>query len=302
MKVSTSVVQLQPGMYILRHPGGGMPPLSVTRTPGCRGECEVLTARPQRGTVLEDASDCIVMRVGAAPVNLLVAAFPINGAAVEPAIKVDRISLEAPAAPVAAPSAPAAPKLVIKDKGISLVGHVELQGDVVASEGQLLGQSGTTRRIEGFQIMWPDRPEGVDLAYNVVIEGVGATPVVATGKFVGTRRQAKRITEATFALVGPNASRYQLDGTAHFSGGFQIPVSSGVALSGPSGMEHLTGLGLRVVPAAARAAAKPANVWEESPRTKVFSAKKAAPKTKAATTKKPATKAAKAAPSKAKRT
>lgn len=281
-----------------------MPPLSITQTPGARGEIETLTARSGRGLVLENGTDCIVMRVSGMPVELLIAAYSRGTQAVVPALKVDRIALDVAAAPAANAVEAPQKKLVIKDKGISLVGHVELVGDTVAGDGEVLGNPASAHRIEGFQIMWPDRPEGVDLAYNVVVEGVGATPVVKTGQFTGTRREAKRITEVTLALIGPNASKYHLAGTAHFSGGFQIPLSSGVALSGPSGMEHLTGLGLRVasaVPAAAsaaRGAKKVTSLWEESPRTKVFSAKGATSKKQSVVAKKPSTKTAKAAPKK----
>jgi hypothetical protein len=91
----------------------------------------------------------------------------------------------------------------------------------------------------------------------------------------------------SFALVGPQADEFQLEGTAYFSGGFQVPVTSGLPASGPSGLEHLTALSLRAVKASP--APKPAmNPWDESAKTKVFKAPKAA------AAKKPATKTAKA--------
>jgi hypothetical protein len=96
--------------------------------------------------------------------------------------------------------------------------------------------------------------------------------VVKSGKFCGTRGQARRITETTFSLVGPQAGEFQLEGTAYFTGGFQVPVESGQPLGGPSGLEHLTALSLNVVKANGRAAAA-ANPWDASPRTKVFKSK-----------------------------
>lgn len=273
MHVTSALVQLEPGFYILRHPGPAEPPLSLARSPNSSGEMAVLSTRPSHGMILENGSDCIAIHITGGPVELLVAAFPKNGTAAIPTLRVDRIALEAqkPSAPVNAAEAPR--KLVIKDKGVSIVGHVELAGDVVASENEILGDPSANRRVEGFQVMWPDKPEGVDIAYSVSVEGHGALPIVKSGNFTGTRREARRITEATFALIGPNAQKYQLTGTAYFSGGFQVPVSSGMPLSGPSGLEHLSGISLRVVPAPAKSA-KTASVWEESPKTKVFSAKK----------------------------
>ena len=122
--------------------------------------------------------------------------------------------------------------------------------------------------------MWPDRPAGVDLAYNISVEGFGATPVVKTGKFCGTRGEARRITEVTFTLIVPAAENFKLDGLASFSGGFQIPVESGIPLGGPSGIEHLTAISLRpVLDAAAQK-----NPWNDTAKTKVFKAKAAVPK------------------------
>lgn len=275
MQVYTSVLSLESGLYILRHPGGGMPGLTVTETPASTGKFAVLKTNGAQGMVLRNASECVVMHVIEGPVDLMVAAIT-DGPAVAPAIRLDRVTLEAPAgaAPVVTRAAAKADGLRVEPKGISIVGHVEKNGDVAAGPGQVLGQPDANLRVEGFQVMWPDKPEGVELAYSVSVEGYGAMPVVGTGNFIGTRREAKRITEVTVALTGPNARKYELTGTAYFSGGFQVPVSSGSPLGGPSGLEHLTGIALAVEPAKAKKSTA-AGVWEESPKTKVFSAKKA---------------------------
>lgn len=143
---------------------------------------------------------------------------------------------------------------------------------MVAAEGELLGDENSSFRLEGFQLMWPDKPQGVDVAYNISVEGFGATPVVKTGNFCGTRGEARRITEVTFTLVGPDADKYELNGTACFSGGFKLPVESGIPLGGPSGLEHLTAITLRPVVAGG----KKKNPWAEPGKTKVFKSKAAA--------------------------
>lgn len=294
MQILTSVVQLQPGLYLLRHPGNNMPPLSVTQTPNTRAEIDVLTARPSGALVLENGSDCIVMRVANAPAELLVAAFSPTSAASAPAMKVDRVALDAPAqsitsaTPVLHPVSPVMPiqppaqnKLVIKDRGVSIVGHVERLGNVVAAEGEVCGNPAALQRIEGFQLMWPDRPDGVDLAYSVVVEGSGPLPAARSGKYVGSRGESKRITEVSIALIGPYAGRFQLAGTAYFSGGFQVALRSGVPAAGPSGMEHLTALALRIVPAVtapARGANEPAARAAGTARVKAAPDKRAVPK------------------------
>jgi hypothetical protein len=272
MMISTSVILLQPGMYILRHPGAGMPALSVATTPNSTGKIDTLIADPGHGMTLKDNTDCIVMRVGDAPAELLIAAFSADAAdaAITPTIKIDRIALLPLPDQIASPVIGSA----ARQNAFSILGHVERQGDVVVQDGELLGNPAANLRLEGIQVIWADKPEGVDLAYGVLVEGGAAVQVERTGGFTGTRREGRRIVEATFALIGPNASNYGLEGNAYFSGGFQLPVKSGVPLAGPSGLEHLSGLTLRVV---TRANIASPNLWDESVRTRVFKADIPAP-------------------------
>lgn len=285
MNITTSLVVLKPGLYILRHPKGNQPALTVTRAPGTaahNGKLELLATPGTHGSVLRNGADCIVMHVSEAPVELAVSAYLADAKAAVPALRIDQIALD-PAAPAAAapamtPTAPAnaartAPRQIrISDKGVSVIAHIERTGDVVGADGAVVGDPAQALRVEGFQVMWPDRPAGVDIASSISVEGIGQMPPVATGKFCGTRGQARRITELSFTLQGPEANQYALEGTAWFTGGFQLPVSSGAILGGPSGLEHLTALSLNVVPASPAA-----NPWTESANTKVFKAKAASP-------------------------
>ena len=273
MEILNSVVTLKPGIYILRHPQGGLAPLSVGLAPGGQpvGRLERIFTPGTQGTLLRDASDCIVVHVSEAPVDILVSAFLARKGDPVPQLRLDRIDLNVPASPVApASTAPATRELHVPAQGISLIGHIERNGDVVAPPSEPLGDAALDLRVEGFQLVWPDRPEGVDLAYGISVEGAGALPVVKTGKFCGTRGEARRITEVTFALIGPKASAFRLEGSAHFTGGFSVPIRSGVTLSGPSGLEHLTSLKLQVVSVGAT---KPENLWLDPDRTKVFSSR-----------------------------
>lgn len=273
MHIASSLLILPPGMYVLRHPKAGLPALSVARAPAStdahNGKLELLSTPRTHGSILRDGADCIVMHVSEAPVELVVSAYLAQPGTTIPALKVDRIALDTDAA-VARAEAPATGRpIVVSEHGISLVGHIERTGDVVAGEHQRLGDPSTTLRIEGFQVEWPDRPEGVDLAYSIAVEGVGALPMATTGSFCGTRGQARRITEVTFVLVGPNAAQYELEGSACFTGGFVMPLAAGMPSSGPSGLEHLTSLSVQARKAGPEA--KPAvNPWDESATTKVF--------------------------------
>jgi len=280
MYIKNSILRLQPGIHILRHPKNGAP-LTVSRSIGnsiCVGEIEILSTEKTHGTILRDGSDCIVVQVKNAPVEMLVAAYLNFAEEPVPTLRVDMIALD-PVGSASIAQTPASQQAPIKisETGVSLIGHIENLGDVVVSGGALLGDPTKQFRLEGFQIMWPDKPAKVDIACQVSVEGVGELPSVNVGNFCGTRGEARRITEVMFSLVGADAAKYQLTGTAHFSGGFQVPISSGLALSGPSGFEHLACLSLQVVAASKKAPA--ANAWLDSPKTKTF---KAAGKSKVA--------------------
>lgn len=279
MEITSSTVLLQPGMYILRHPKQGMAALSIARAPGAPGEgkMDTLGTPGTHGALLRDGSDCIVVHISEGPVSLLISAFLARQGDPVPTLRVDQIGLDLPAsaapAPVAAQVHAAAPAaapagIEVGLHGITLIGHVEQHGDVLAAPGELLGDPASLLRLEGFQVVWPDRPDGVDLAYNIVVEGGGALPMVKSGKFCGTRGEARRIIAVTFALIGPCASQWHLDGTAYFSGGFQVPLQSAVPLSGPSGLEHLTAVTLSA--RLDEQAGAQRNPWLASASTKVF--------------------------------
>lgn len=283
MEITNSVVLLQPGIYVLRHPKGDAPPMTVSRAPGDpdnNGRIEAIWTPGTMGATLRDGSDCIVMHIQDAPAELLVSAFVKQAGAAAPSLRIDKIGLDEPGqvarpalSPLAAgmpPLPPAAPQPIqISNEGLSLIGHIERIGDAVAGEGEYLGDPNGNQRLEGFQAMWPDQPQGVDLAYSVTLEGLGSTRAVTTGEFCGSKGEYRRVTEVTFSLVGPNAHQFELAGTAHFSGGFSVPITSGLPASGPSGLEHLTALKLGVV-----SKQQAPNPWDQSPRTKVFKAKR----------------------------
>ena len=274
-EIKSSIVTLQPGMYILRHSKDSIAPLSISRAPsqsGHAGKIESLSTPKTQGTILYDGSDCIVMHISEASVNLLVTAYLALADDPAPLLRIDQIGLdvETPQMQVSKSLTEGAP-IKINDKGLSIIGHIERTGEVVAGANQCLGDPTSNLRLEGFQVMWPDRPEGLDLAYSVTLEGIGPTPIVNSGNFCGTRHEARRITELMFALIGPQAKQFELKGTAYFSGGFQMSLLSGMALSGPSGLEHLIAINLSINPASPKKK-NVKNPWEESSQTTIFKA------------------------------
>jgi len=274
-EIKNSIVTLQPGVYIFRHSKDVLAPLSISRAPSQSvdaGKIESLSTPKTQGEVLYDGSDCIVMRISEASVNLLVTAYLAQASDPVPSLKIDQIVLDSESSQIQIPTSKTpGPVIEINDKGLSIIGHIELTGNVVACANQWLGDPKGNLRLEGFQVMWPDRPEGVDLAYSVSLEGLGSTPIVNSGNFCGKRHEARRITELMFALIGPQAKQFELKGAAYFSGGFQMSLLSGMALSGPSGLEHLVAINLSINPAS-QPQKNVKNPWEESSQTTIFKA------------------------------
>jgi hypothetical protein len=265
MDLANSIVLLKPGLYILRHPKTGLPPISISRAAGKlehNGQVQAIYTPGTDGGVLRNGADAIVMQVMNAPVELLVTAYLEKAGATVPVLKIDQIQLDG-----SANGAQQGKTIEVPPKGVTLIGHIERRGDMVAAEGNLLGERKSDLRLEGFQVEWPDKPAGVDLEYSARVEGSGATPIVTSGNFCGTRNAAARVQEVTFTLTGPNAGAYQLKGQALFSGGYEADIESGRAIAGPSGMEHLTGLQLKVESSAQK---KAKTAWDPSSRTKVF--------------------------------
>lgn len=273
MNITNTILSLKPGLYIIRHTGGDNPPLSLTRTPASTGKLQSLSSRGDHELTLSSTAEALVLNVLDGNIELLVTAY---GGRSTPTLRVDQIALDAPGnAPTQSaepPSAPqTSPSVAIPEDGLLIAAHVERQGDVLAAPGSLLGQKEGLQRIEGFQLEWLGRPEGVDIAYCAQIEGQGYLPLVKSGNFSGTRHAAQRITGLMFQLTGQNASQHLLSGHAYFSGGFALPITSGTYLSGPSGAEHLIGLAIKTekIPEASVKNAT-SNMWEASKNTKVF--------------------------------
>ena len=251
MQIINSIIVLKPGVHILRHPKQGLPPLSVGRAPTSRpfrGRIEILSTPSTDGSVLRDGSDCIVMHVIDAEVEIIISTVLEEGGVQIPKLRIDTVGLD-PAPTIQSTDVQPTPSPIIEvnGTGLSIIGHIEKRGDIVVLAGQQLGDPESLLRLEGFQLVWPDKPVDVEISYAVTLEGSGANPSVTIGNFCGTRGEARRITGLTMTLGGPNAANYKLHGVANFSGGFQVPLLSGIDVSGPSGFEHLVGLQLNIL-------------------------------------------------------
>jgi len=127
----------------------------------------------------------------------------------------------------------------------ALLGHVERQGDVRVSAGEWLGDPKSKARLEGFQVIWPQKPEEVTVVAGC--KAGQATQQVKNDEFLGTRQKATQITQLAVCLNGPEASNYQLNGEAAFSDGSLQQLGDPKAVAGSNG-SYLVAVRLSVAP------------------------------------------------------
>lgn len=251
MILRNEVITLSPGLYALSHPKVGGAPFCVSRVAdldGDAGGVESLTMPGTLDCLLRGPGDCIVWRVTDRPARILLTAFLQCDDEEVPAVRIQRLdgddSMLPPLLNSAQDDSDGGP-IAVAPEGVSIIAYVDGRGDMVASEGVCLGSPESLSSITGFQLEWPDKPLGVDIAYSVLLEGHGYLPEVNTGNFCGVRELGMRITAVRLDLVGERAGNYRLMGEAFFSGGFKACTEGGV-MSGPSGFEHLAALRLEV--------------------------------------------------------
>ncbi len=305
LKLQSRVLALETGMYIFRYasqlPEGQEVCITLQQAPLGKGSVDFFPAEGVSRNTLVKLGDCVVIRIKGGTGAVLVTEYHLaehgirnidlridridtseaimKNASAKPAVQAGNAApaIEAPA-PVAAPAvvqaAPAAP--------ISLVfeGHIERRGDVRVNDAWL-GNPSSNARLEGFSVAWPNKPQGVDLAYSCTVSNQGKQPAALSGNFAGTRRKAAGIQAVTFGLVGPQQKSFQLTGQAVFAGCAPQAIVNGMEISGPTGRENLVAIMLSVTPRAVAAAPAIATAtagaayqspWEDPAITQVYKA------------------------------
>ncbi|MBX9899797.1 MAG: hypothetical protein K2Y28_03350 [Burkholderiaceae bacterium] len=279
MQVTNTILTLKPGLHLLRYPKNETASFVVAQAPGGSGQMQTLFTEGTQGNLLRNGSDCIVILVTNGSINLLISAILLDGISAIPSVRVDQVALEDnQTGPnqigkqnlVADKKTLSSPKpFEVCPEGISIIGHIEAKGDVLAHPMEILGDVHSNLRLEGFQIVWPNKPKGIELNYSANLESFGLLPLVDIGTYCGTRGEARRINEVFFSLSGDNASQFALTGSAYFSGGFEIPIANNLRINGPSGLEHLIGLRLAIEPRGVTKKTK-SNRWEDANTTTIL--------------------------------
>ena len=245
-KTDTRIVNIEPGMYIVRFDGnptlGESAILSIA--PGDPiTTVDLFASEHVKHATLASADDCIVVRCGGGSGNLVITSISLTSGTLTGA-RVDRIaaagdrtqlapSLGGHSVTIPAPQ----PK-----EAIQLGGHIQWQGDVEVAANAWLGDPRGHDRLEGFSVEWANKPADVDLAYSCTIGGMGRSPAVLSGGFCGSRQRAAPIQAVTVSLVGKNSAAYELAVQAAFDNSPLQTLASGVEGRGVSGQEQLTAL------------------------------------------------------------
>lgn len=132
---------------------------------------------------------------------------------------------------------------------LKIIGHVAGIGDVTARADEWVAGPSAPARIEGLSIVWPGKPDDLDIRYCVRLARPHAVSgrMMELGAYAGTRGRALPIVGIRFEMSGPAASSFRLVSEAAFLGA-PIARTSGkqIEMSGPTGREPLVGFRLRL--------------------------------------------------------
>jgi hypothetical protein len=133
---------------------------------------------------------------------------------------------------------------------LEVFAHVARLGDISVPAGEWIAGPESPARIEGLSVKWRDASDHPDLKYAARTGGRNSSLMWGNGdgSFVGTRGQARPLTEVRFELRGPAAENKELVVEALFQGATPVRAEGrNIRLSGPSGREALLGLRLDLV-------------------------------------------------------
>ncbi|WP_342362793.1 hypothetical protein [Terrarubrum flagellatum] len=247
------------GLFVLRYvsskAGLNAPTVLVSTPPG--SPVDVISPG-EGGPQLVSPGDGVVVRAARdAFLNLTVRPSHINGSC-DAELVLERVSTTIrQAEPLPEPEDFTRGGSVPLSDDIEILAHVSRRGDVVTKSGQWICGPQLPMAIEGVEIRWKNRPQGVDILAQATINarGLRQLPEQPIGSFVGTRGKAAPLTALNLAVVGPAADDFSLACDALFLGASVMNVSGkSCALSGATGWEPLVGLRISVVSAVDQAA------------------------------------------------
>lgn len=244
----TKAIDVERGLLLVRYAtadSGGRPPrVEIAVNPKHRRNIELVLDPEQSEAVLWKPGACLVVRA-IRPGQLLVEVTPSEvGGSTAATVKLESLTQGEPET--------TSWSQTTTDEGfggLSVLGHVAGIGDVLVQADEWIAGPQAPARVEGLSIVWPGKPEGIDIFYSVKL----ARPHAASGRtmglgdYAGTRGRALPVIGVTIELSGPGAADFQLVGEAAFLGAPLLRmIGTRIAVSGPTGREPLVGIKLRL--------------------------------------------------------
>ena len=271
LKITSRVTLLEPGMYIFRYasqPPAGKPVcIALQQAPLGKGAIDFFPGEGVSKNMLAKLGDTIVARVKIGIATVLITEYHMFDESIDPIdLRIDRIDTSPAIMRNFGVIATAESNAAIASSTavtLKLIAHLQGSGDVESTEGWA-GEHDGTKRLEGFCVVWDNKPVGVDLVYTSTVAGSGPSPNVATGAFTGTRGKSLSLISTGFSLVGPNCLFYELSGHIVFSGATPQLVVANQMMYGPTGTEPLVALHICITPVTKMNAARYKSPWENS--------------------------------------
>jgi hypothetical protein len=258
----SKIVDVDKGLVIVRYEKAGdesrPPKIEVLVNPKDEKHIEIISNPLHSEAVLWQPGACLVVRA-ARPGKLFVEVIPLDDdGSTAATVKVEMLSqgemsdarlARSASKPAAGFGDSAGAKSRVDLDRLKIIGHVAGLGDVMARPDEWIAGPSAPARIEGLSIVWPGKPDDLDIRYCVKL----ARPhpisgrMMGLGAYAGTRGAALPIVSIRFELSGPAASSFRMVSEAAFLGA-PIARASGkqLEMSGPTGREPLVGFRLRL--------------------------------------------------------
>jgi hypothetical protein len=244
------VVDVDKGLILVRYATAENehrpPKVEVLVNPRDHKHVEIVSNPSHSDAVLWQPGSCLVVRA-TRPGQLLVDVIPLDdGGSSAATVKVE--SLGQGESTAARLPVPAALKNTDSDR-LRIIGHVAGIGDVTAHADEWIAGPAAPARIEGLSMVWPGKPDNLELRYAVRLARPHALSgkMMPLGSYAGTRGHALPIVAIALEISGAAAADFQLFAEAAFLGA-PIARTSGkrIEVSGPTGREPLVGFRIRL--------------------------------------------------------
>jgi len=264
LEVSAQLLDFEPGLYSVEvscpettRPRDGLVLPCIQLEPVATQTGRAHVASLTDSALIMPGAHPAYLRVEGTKASVLLTIYKAPGAKVAPDLRI-RLIGRADAPPPAKPAKPILPSLKL-----TLLAHVEREGDLTAGGGEYVGGPGGGA-IEGFAITPAGGLSPADIEYQAVLGSDWSTPWVAGGGFCGSRGLALPLLGVRIRLVGEAAQTHRCEYWGSFHDKGEVgPLTEGAPCAGDGA--HLEALRVVITEAPAAAAPTPEKAAAKQP-------------------------------------